>query len=183
MDSEGQIQGTGEAAAVGSADRFFLIDAKITAATVGRRNADLGHTVIMPSGGFDEEIGRLQRIRNEAENGNADGIVAEYQKEKDILEKYRARENDKAVSPQEYSDDAKYSDLKADIVQGRDIRAQVADENAQKWIDKKIQESTKALGATTRGRAELAVAEHDRQIAKISNAVSSFSSSPQAVQV
>lgn len=182
MDSEAQIQPTGEAP-VASGDKFFLIDAKITNVQASRRHAELGHAAIIPSGGFEAEIGRLQQIRNEAENGNAAGIVAEYQKEKAMLEKYRARESDKAASSQEYPDDTEYRDLKADIGQGRDIRTQVTDEAAQKWIDKKIQASVRALGDTTRGRAELAVASHDTQITKISDAIASFAPSPQAVGV
>lgn len=179
MDAEGQIQSAGEVP-VASGDKFFLIDAKITSAEAGRRNVELGHAVLMPNGGFDAEIARLQQIRKEAEDGNAAGVITEYQKEKDNLEKYRVRENDKAVASQEYSDDPEYTELKTDIQQGKDVRAQVTDEAAQKWIDKKIQESTRALGNTTRGGAEFAVARYDTQIARISDSLSSFSPSPQA---
>ncbi len=183
MDSEGQIQPREEAVAVQSPDRFYLIDAKITNAQVGLKHSELGHAVIMPSGGFEAEIARLQQIRKEAADGNAAGVIAEYQKEKDMLEKYRERESDKAASPQEYPDDTEYRDLKADIVQGESVRSQIADEAAQKWIDKKIQESTRALARTTRGDAESAMARRDRQIAKISDAIASFAPSLQAVQV
>ena len=180
MDSEGQIQPREEAVAVQSPDRFYLIDAKITNAQAGLKHSELGHAVIMPSGGFEAEIARLQQIRKEAEDGNAAGVIAEYQKEKDNLEKFRLRDKDKAESPQEFTDDANYNDLKDDIQQGMDVRAQVADEAAQKWIDKKIQESTRALGNTTRGGAELAVARYDSQIAKIADALSTFTPLPQA---